>query len=558
MQIKYTTIILARYRSNLLSIIFDKGLKKWYHNMPFINFYEKVTGEPISNDTLRILRTRHPNLEKVSQTHIDYVLQVLKKFGLTAIDACKDPHVFCMNAISMENYAEILKECSFVKIIPKYIIKYHSIVRSKTIASLKEEGLLKPNLDLERKLLQCFNDWPEKEKHLSNFPDSSTSILTLRTSVLEKYLRWRLLVSEDEFKSYCSKYLPLRHRPMCDIIEAIDIAQNDIKFNTDTIRRNGFIISSDPVNTKLIIENVDTLAGYDIREAIRNNPGILKNNYKALLEIKNILQKYDISEDAQRRCFRVYCMNPQSVQERLDQLKELKEYQILSTNPRVLSLVVHKRKMLSRLEKIQSTTKQCYSLNQLVSSRNVFNNYINGFGNKVCGRDMAILITNSIQTAQKDKGSNTLHSNENEKSNLTKLVLNNLKKHKYWLHSSLYIINENIQYLKKIFYGDVILNNCQILLYPLIESKKYFEYFLKKRSRGIVTKDIDLGLDGNYNSINYENLTDEQILSLVIYEIEKKYYFSGDGIWSKQETARETSPHNDNTTGTYEINKSNN
>lgn len=118
--------------------------------------------------------------------------------------------------------------------------------------------------------------------------------MTVRTSVLEKYLTWRLSITEDEFKSYCRNYLPLRHRPMCDISEALHLAQNVIKFDIANIRRNGFIISSDPMNTKLIIENVDSLAGYNILDAIKMEPAILKNNYNSLLEIRQILQVMSI------------------------------------------------------------------------------------------------------------------------------------------------------------------------------------------------------------------------------------------------------------------------
>lgn len=77
---------------------------------------------------------------------------------------------------------------------------------------------------------------------------------------------------------------------MSDIQEALDIALNNIKLDINCIKRNGFIISSDPVNTKLILENVHTIAGYDIREAIKIEPAILKNNYNALLQIRNILE----------------------------------------------------------------------------------------------------------------------------------------------------------------------------------------------------------------------------------------------------------------------------
>lgn len=77
---------------------------------------------------------------------------------------------------------------------------------------------------------------------------------------------------------------------MADIKEALDLAQDEIKFDMKAIRRNGFLVSADPTNTKLLLENVCTIAGLNVREAIRMEPAILKNNYNALLEIKRILE----------------------------------------------------------------------------------------------------------------------------------------------------------------------------------------------------------------------------------------------------------------------------
>lgn len=44
-----------------------------------------------------------------------------------------------------------------------------------------------------------------------------------------------------------------------------------------------------------------------------------------------------------------------------------------------------------------------------------------------------------------------------------------------------------------------------------------------------------LQLESNYNNLNSELLTDEQILSLILYEMEKKHHFTGDGIWGNGE-----------------------
>lgn len=77
---------------------------------------------------------------------------------------------------------------------------------------------------------------------------------------------------------------------MADIQEAINIAQELLKFDSSVIRRNGFLISADPLNTKLIIDNVPSIAGLNITEAIRLEPAILKNNYNSLIEIMRILE----------------------------------------------------------------------------------------------------------------------------------------------------------------------------------------------------------------------------------------------------------------------------
>ncbi|KAI8429839.1 hypothetical protein MSG28_000343 [Choristoneura fumiferana] len=424
-----------------------------------------VVCHPLSEYMHTKLKKNYPALDTLSHDRLQYSLQILKKFGINSSEACDNPHVFCMNPISLDNYGEILKECGFINIVPKHLV-----------------------------------------------------------SVLEGYLTWKLSITPDEFKKYCRNYLPLKHKPMHDIQEALDIAGNNIKFDINSIRRNGFVISADPVNTKMILENVETLAGLDIREAIRIEPAILKNNYNSLLQIRDILEEYRIPQLAQRRCLKVFCMCPKSVRERLEDLKNLKEYNILSTNPRVLSMVIHQRKMMTRLSKIQAARKQCYSLNHLVSSSKVFNEYISSFGNKVCGRDIAVLITSSLDVRE--------DAVQFVSPDTLKFVLTQLRRHKFWLHAALNVVDENIKFLKRRFKNDIILKNCQLLLYPVLDIEQYIEYLLNLRENRVAEGIIKLDY---YNNLSCEKLTDEQVLSLALYEIEKKYHFSGDGIWARQD-----------------------
>ncbi|KOB73441.1 Uncharacterized protein OBRU01_11104 [Operophtera brumata] len=201
--------------------------------------------------------------------------------------------------------------------------QYHTIAKSSTIASLKKQGIMRDDIELEEALLKYF--------------------MTIRTSVLERYLKWRLSITTEEFEKYCRNYLPLRHKPMSDIKEALDLAQEEIKFDIKAIRRNGFLIAANPVNTKLILENV-------------------------------------------------------------------------------LTLVIHKKKMMNRINKIEKAKKQT-------------------------------------------------------------------------------------------------------------EIEHHIDVFLKMRNQ----QHLDTQVDITYHNLNHKAFSDDQILSLVLYQIEKKYHFSGDGIWSRVE-----------------------
>ncbi|KAH9634002.1 hypothetical protein HF086_001204 [Spodoptera exigua] len=419
--------------------------RQYSHGIPFLDFYKTTTGTTISEDHLTVLKKKHPHIMEVTHDSLQCTLQILQK--------------------------------------------YHTFIRSRTIAWLKKEGLLSEDIQLEQVLLDKFQEWPESSKTLQKFCDTNTSVLTIRMNILEKFLNWKLAVSSEEFRKYCRNYLPLQHKPMSDIQEAIRIAENEIKFDKAGIRRNGFVISADPLHTKLILENVRTLAGMDIRDVLKIEPAILKNNYNSIIQVRNILE--------------------------------------------MLLLVIHKKKMLNRLTKIETAKKQCFSLNHLVSSSKVFNNYINSFGDKVCGRDIAILITSSLKLPA--------HNGRGQAARIT-AVLNQLRRHKYWLHVAMSVIDENIQFLRNKFDHQIIMNNCVILLYPVSEVKYYIETLLCMRSGQEVNDEQNDEL--NYSNVRYDCLTDAQILSLVLYTIEKKYHFSGDGIWCRQDGLKVESQKN--------------
>lgn len=81
------------------------------------------TGHILSEDAVPELKKKHPHIDSASHDRLQFTLQILEKFNITPLEACRNPHLFSMNPITVDNYGEILKECGFINIVPKYIIR---------------------------------------------------------------------------------------------------------------------------------------------------------------------------------------------------------------------------------------------------------------------------------------------------------------------------------------------------------------------------------------------------------------------------------------------------
>lgn len=79
-------------------------------------------------------------------------------------------------------------------------------------------------------------------------------------------------------------------------------------------------------------------------------------------------------------------------------------------------------------------------------------------------------------------------------------------------------------------------NSSSSLFTSSSEVKYYIEILLGLREGQETTASSKEDL--NYNNVHFNSLTDDQILSLVLYTIEKKYHFSCDGIWARQDGVR--------------------
>lgn len=67
------------------------------------------------------------------------------------------------------------KNVSYNGLFPS-VPRYHTIAKTKTIASLKKSGLISDDVILEQVLFDCFKEWPDNKKFKTPFSDVDSTL----------------------------------------------------------------------------------------------------------------------------------------------------------------------------------------------------------------------------------------------------------------------------------------------------------------------------------------------------------------------------------------------
>lgn len=111
----------------------------------------------------------------------------------------------------------------------------------------------------------------------------------LRFIVLQKYLEWRLEIDQEKFDKMVKTFNRFRHSPLTSMERSITIAQKDLQLSDDKIRSYPSFICADPDNTLMILKKFKNFNGIDAREAIRMQPTLIREDYRAILKIRKLL-----------------------------------------------------------------------------------------------------------------------------------------------------------------------------------------------------------------------------------------------------------------------------
>ena len=336
------------------------------------------------------------------------------------------------------------QECSFNEMQMLFFVRYVSIM-NKNVNILKAYKYIDYDVDVTKKLIASLS---------INMMDSSgmgenISLNEMRRRILNIYLKEKFNCTNEDITKLWKTYPRLKHKNFESIIAVVDILQNILHFNNERIINNAYLLYADPENIIAMLNEIKTIAGFDVREILMRRPKIMMSNCESIKKIIMHIKSFDIPEVAIGRCLEVLTLGSDTVFERLLDLKKISEFNVLCNHPRILRLIHYQNKARTRLDYLKQLKVKCVSLHVLSSSSDTFEKYAREGIDKTKGKDIVLYLSKIFRKDDCD-------------------VRNSLSRHPNWCHVPILTVKSSLDFLKykKFELGDIY-ENIHVLLYPM-------------------------------------------------------------------------------------------
>lgn len=506
-------LLMNSKRSHLFCLLFRsrRYLRSSATNVEPINNVKSLSKYlNLSESKAHYLCMKHPILTKMNNDNLESLIKTVNELGFPSHSLIEEPTLFAILPVTLKFRYKVLNECGIQNISMSTLSSYLKIIKQMKVGELKTLEYLHPYINVENRLASYMTQWPTSLTSSISEDIENSTLYVLRLKIIQRYLELVLDLTNDEFYRGVNTYPTIKHRPLEHINETLKILQLQIMIPNHKIKSNLYLIHADPENLKNIICNFRSIGGIDIKEIIRMHPKLAARNCSTMLEIRNILEEYGISSEAQRRCFSIYTLAPETITERIEQAKNIPEFSTLINHPRFLKMIYYNTTAIKRLKKLYSNNKKCVSLNVLSGSSAHYEIFEKAPGDRLGkGKDLLFWISQSF----------------GKKFNMTQ-IRNIIKRHPYWINTPVLQVKSVYDHLSTQFSDQDIYENCPILLYPW---KKIYAA-LDIIERKLIQEQIPTFQD----NFSYRSLSKTQKLSLVLYLLEKKHYFSGNGVWAEE------------------------
>lgn len=325
-----------------------------------------------------------------------------------------------------------------------FLVRYVSIM-NKNVNILKAYNYIDQEVDVTKKLISALNI----NLMASSGMGENISLNEMRRRILNMFLKEKLNCTNEDITKLWSTYPRLKHKNFEAILAIVDILQNILHFSNEKIVNNAYLLYADPENIISMLNDIKTIAGFDVREILMRRPKIMMSNCESIQKIIQHIKSFDIPEVAIGRCLEVLTLGPDTVFERLLDLKKISEFNVLCNHPRILRLIHYQNKARTRLDYLKQLKVKCVSLHVLSSSSDTFEKYAREGIDKTKGKDIVLYLSKIFRKDDSD-------------------VRNSLARHPNWCHVPILTVKSSLDFLKyKKFDLNDIYENIHVLLYPM-------------------------------------------------------------------------------------------
>lgn len=394
---------------------------------------------------IKQLLQKNSLLQNVDKDEIVKSLNYLRTLNIPLSNIRNNVNILSQNVITLQNHYAVLKESGFTEVSSLHLIKFVMIM-NKPVYVLKANEFIHSDLSVADYIAQFANINILKDEY--RVPETEP-LKVMRKNILKQLVLESIHLNENEFEKFWKCYPSGRNRPLRSVVQIIEVLKKDLNFDNERIRKHPYLLFADAENVKNILFKLKTICGIDCRHMLNKRPKIAMTNYQRLNAIQNHIRNFGIPDEVVGGTLEILTLGPDTVYERLLQLRNVKEFEVLLNHPRILKLVAYQNKAKLRLEYLKQLKIKCVSLHVLSGNTEVFERYVRDGSDKTQGRDVVSMLSKVMEKSEND-------------------IRTELLRHPNWCHVSAVSIRATLDQLKnRQFSIDDIFDNIQILLYPM-------------------------------------------------------------------------------------------
>lgn len=442
---------------------------------------------------------QNPDLweESVDLDEVQATADYLKKLNYTNEEIVAYPRTLLMHENVLMNRKKVLEECGLKEIKIEFLYRFIWLT-GRSINMLKAYNYLSSNAKVQQNLLKYLDVNFNKLIKI----DDNVSLTELREKTLNRYLKEKLGMTNQNLTNMWKSSGRVRHRSLDSIVKTINTLKDKLNFNDEMIINHAYLLLACADNICKLLTEVPKIAHVPMEQILHRRPVLAIYKAESIKSIIELIKSFDYPEESILNDLDIFLLKPSTVHERLVELSAIEEFSIYQTDPMSLRLVTHLYRAKPRLDVIKQLNLQSPTISVLTQSADSFEKYARSGHDTKKGKVIASFIAKRFG---KDVDE----------------VISVLSRHPHWCVIPLETVKTAIDFLrKKNFTNEEISENFYLLLYPISRIEQKLN----------ILETAKVG-DGDLMGTNLSVISRSKLLSLCLYLIEAEFHFSGDGVW---------------------------